>query len=211
MARKAPGFSGTPVNMEPFRPKPSACEIKYETEGVKDLRDAISVTITREVSIEEAKRIAAGYPGLTLDVDPALGEHLAAGYHKKHHGRENGTSKKKSNRAAGANQESNPPRRVQPGRKGGTAEDRDIHAGPLQGERKRARAGHGVHGRVDTRLGKTSAKTTAGKSKRADSGNAAPKTSEPKIAEWCPHSMCPHGYQNSFVCVNNKGGCRRGR
>ena len=29
------------------------------------------------------------------------------------------------------------------------------------------------------------------------------------IAGWFPNSMCPHGYQNSFACEKNGGGCTR--
>ena len=26
---------------------------------------------------------------------------------------------------------------------------------------------------------------------------------------WCPTSMCPHNFQNSFVCEKARGGCIR--
>lgn len=61
--------------------------ILVEPEGA-DIRDAASVTITREVTIEEAKRIAAGYPGLgsvaegiakrLVDANPEVADRLAA-------------------------------------------------------------------------------------------------------------------------------------
>ena len=55
---------GEPTNLEPFRPSPYSCEIKYEPEGA-DVRNARSVTITREVSLEEAQRIKDRYAAST--------------------------------------------------------------------------------------------------------------------------------------------------
>ena len=49
-----------------------------------------------------------------------------------------------------------------------------------------------------------------GKEKRVRKGSAAKKGDTPAVsAGWFPYSMCPHGYQNSFACERDGGGCTR--
>ena len=39
---------------------------------------------------------------------------------------------------------------------------------------------------------------------------AAAKQGGGKVAAaWFPVSQCPHGYQNSFLCEKDNGGCKR--
>jgi predicted transcriptional regulator len=46
--------------------------------------------------------------------------------------------------------------------------------------------------------------------KRAKTTSAAKKSGETAVsAGWFPNSLCPHGWQNSFSCEKNNGGCKR--
>lgn len=50
----------------------------------------------------------------------------------------------------------------------------------------------------------------AGKEKGAKKTVASKISEEATVSGgWFPNSMCPHGYQNSFACEKNNGGCTR--
>ena len=75
--------------------------------------------VDRATPVRAPGEVASGGKAIEVQIAPELAEHLAAGHHKRHHGRKNEAGKDSGDKAAGADQEGDQARWLQSRREGG--------------------------------------------------------------------------------------------